>query len=230
MNPIEKKKALLVAGGEDLPAPDRIAQLLEKADYVICADRGFDYVKGYDFPIDRVVGDFDSSSRLGDPAYRKIWEEKGTSFESFPTHKDDTDSELALKILLDMGFQEVLFLGGTGSRLDHSFSNILLLEAFSKRGMDVRMEGRNNQVRFLPAGSYVLEMAEEGTYVSFFTLDPDVYLSLEGFEYDLDRFHLVAGTSRAVSNHILSPQNRMEVRAEGGGGVYCFYSKDEEGA
>ena len=229
MDSMTNHQALLVAGGEDLPQPDRMAGLLNEARFIICADRGFDRIKDYNVPIDLVVGDFDSSTQLSHPIDRKSWEEKGTTFETFPPHKDDTDSELALKILWDLGFREVLFLGGTGSRLDHSFSNLLLLEAFSKRGMDVRMEGRNNQIRFLPAGSYTLEKPEDNVYVSFFTLDPDLRLSLKGFEYNIDDFPLVAGTSRAVSNHILSPQNRVKVQAESGG-VYCFYSKDGEDA
>lgn len=225
----EKNFALLVAGGEDLPEPERITALLKEASYTICADRGFDRVRDYKEAVDLVVGDFDSSSSLADPVSRRALEESGIRYEVHPSHKDDTDSELALKILKEKGYNKVIFIGGTGSRLDHSFSNILLIEAYSKRGMDIRLETENNQIRFLPVGSHRLDMpTEPSTYISFFTLDPGIQLTLRGFEYDLEDFHLRPGTSRAVSNHLLIPDNEILIKGQDNDGIYCFYSRDGE--
>ena len=67
--------------------------------------------------VDILIGDFDSSSDKTTAA-RKI---------QYPTRKDFTDGELCVEYAIDNGYDKILLIGMTGTRLDHTINNILLL-------------------------------------------------------------------------------------------------------
>ncbi len=108
------------------PTADVVAYWLDGADLFICADAaGHPYDHLPRLP-DVVIGDFDSlSGRVlagrGGPRFLRV---------------DDqytTDSEKALLYVADGGYEEVVLLGATGWRLDHTLFNVLLLERFGER-------------------------------------------------------------------------------------------------
>ena len=84
-------------------------------DLVIAADAGYRQLGG--IKPDYVVGDFDS---LG-------YEPEGERILRHPAEKDDTDTLLAVKLGLSLGYRAFILLGGVGGRLDHTLANIQTL-------------------------------------------------------------------------------------------------------
>ena len=93
--------------------------------FVIVCDGGYQYIK--DIRPDLIIGDFDSH------------ENPHLAVETIvlPCEKDDTDTVFAAKEAIRRGFDEVLLIGVTGGRLDHTLGNIsilLYLDALGKQG------------------------------------------------------------------------------------------------
>lgn len=114
--------ALILTGG--VPPPQKLSmRYIHRAEKVVAADSGFDLALELSCMPDLVVGDMDSvvhTAELSEfpPERKKIW----------PCEKDETDTELALRLLWQEGFREIAVLGGGGGRLDHTIGILALFE------------------------------------------------------------------------------------------------------
>jgi thiamine pyrophosphokinase len=106
-------KALIFTGGEG-PAPTFARALADASDLVIAADSGLTAALAAGVLPDLAVGDFDS---LADRGALKALPE-GAVLE-YPTDKDDTDTELAIRIAAERGADWIAVAGGGGGRMDH---------------------------------------------------------------------------------------------------------------
>lgn len=167
-------------------------------DLVICADGGLRNALELGLPPDVVLGDFDSAA---DEQVREA-EAMGARLIRFPAHKDETDSELALRYAVDHGATEILFLGALGGRLDHTLANLFLLAAPELAGVPVRIVD----------GSASLELCRDrceirgrpGDIVSLLPLAaPVTGVVTVGLEYPLNNETLPFGAARGVSNVML---------------------------
>ena len=86
-------------------------------DYFVFCDGGLKHKEGLGVEPDFIVGDFDSYKMP------KITD----NMLVLPTVKDDTDTFAAVKLMLDKGYREFLFVGVNGERLDHTLGNISIL-------------------------------------------------------------------------------------------------------
>ena len=89
---------LIITGGSiDLDAA--FAYLKDiKYDYLIAADHGMDACRALKLIPSLIMGDFDSASNV--EYFRKI---EGIKWEKFPSHKNETDTELALRKAVELG-------------------------------------------------------------------------------------------------------------------------------
>ncbi len=85
-------------------------------DFIICADGGMSHAERLGISVDIAIGDFDSSEK-----------QNGISTYEFPKDKDYTDGELAVNYAIENGYTDVLLLGMTGHRLDHTLTNMFQL-------------------------------------------------------------------------------------------------------
>lgn len=108
-------RAVIIGNGE-IRDYTYIKSFLKPDDFIICADGGLRHIKGLGVDADMAMGDFDSY-------------EKSDDIESivFPSHKNLTDGEIAVDYAIEKGYSEILLLAMTGSRLDHTFTNIFQL-------------------------------------------------------------------------------------------------------
>ncbi|HWP67895.1 MAG TPA: thiamine diphosphokinase [Rectinemataceae bacterium] len=152
-------KALIITGGE-CPPIRFLKRLALGADFIIAADSGLDAAFRAGIESDLVVGDFDSikdTSLLdGIPADRK---------KSYPTDKDETDTEIALQAAAERRADYVIVAGGGGGRLDHL---IALLYLFDRQDSPREWHTRKESVFFLKAGeSASFAMPKESTVSVF---------------------------------------------------------------
>ena len=85
-------------------------------DYVVCADAGMKFCHTAGIQPDLILGDFDSVDDASYTYFKKTCPER---MEQFPTHKDETDTELALLRAIAAGADAVTMIGakaGVGQR------------------------------------------------------------------------------------------------------------------
>ena len=99
-------------------------------DKVIAVDSGANALYEFEAIPDYVLGDFDSI----DP---KVLEHYGSCSNIIrsPIEKDETDTELAIRKAVELNAGEIVILGATGSRLDHTLGNIFLLKKVQGYGI-----------------------------------------------------------------------------------------------
>jgi len=113
-------QGIIVTGGE---APDkgRIQLELEQSDYIIAADSGFDTCLLYGCTPDLIVGDMDSVKNK-----KKLDDFPPECVKIFQKDKDETDTEIAFRMMLKHNIDQISIIGGGGGRIDH-FMGILSL-------------------------------------------------------------------------------------------------------
>lgn len=187
---------------------------------LIAADRGLEFFLDYLILPDVVIGDFDSLSEDGknflemqseDIPYGGMLEWKLQKGEGkvvevvrLRPEKDDSDTQSAMNYAIQNGAKEIVILGVTGNRVDHLMANFGLLILAQKQGAEVALADRYNYMKLIPSGTILKKAEQFGKYVSFFPLGGDVTgLTLEGFKYPLDKYHLTtADSGLTVSNEI----------------------------
>ena len=58
--------------------------------------------------------------------------------------KDATDAELACDYAADKGFGDIVLLGATGTRFDHTIANVYLLKNLADKGIKAKIIDSNN--------------------------------------------------------------------------------------
>lgn len=179
---------------------------LKENDYIVCADGGANYIKRMNIYPNVIMGDLDSinSQVLG---YAK---KSNIPIIKFPSHKDKTDTELAIDHLIEKGCNEILLMGVTGSRLDHTLGNITLLYKLMNKGIKGRIIDDNNVVYIVK--DRIKLYNKRGSYVSIIPLtDNGAVVSLEGFEYRLNSYHIDFASTLGISNRILGKEAFVEI-------------------
>lgn len=180
MNNLEKMKAIIDS----------------EFDYIICADGGAQYAYQMKLMPDMIVGDFDSISQDV-----RHYFERNIELYSFPKEKDDTDTQLAIDIALDKGADYIGLFGCTGSRLDHTLSNIFNLFYIRENNVKGIIIDDNNEL-FLAESETVIS-GEKGDLVSLISLsEKTLDITLKGFKYPLNKATLIRKHSLGISNEL----------------------------
>lgn len=145
---------------------------------------------------DYLVGDFDTA----DAGLVERYEKTCVTIRHLP-EKDATDTELAIDEAIACGAEEVILLGATGSRMDHTLANVHMLFKMRLRGVRAYILNENNRIS-LHRESFQRQKADLfGTYVSFLPFWGDVSgVTLKGLKYPLENMTLTAGNSLGISN------------------------------
>ncbi|HOX18732.1 MAG TPA: thiamine pyrophosphokinase, partial [Spirochaetales bacterium] len=152
-------RALLLTGGE-APPRSAIESLLGRFGLVCAADSGLDLAAAWGVDPDLIAGDMDSVSDLA-----LVGSYPRARVHLAPRAKDETDTELGLRLLRDAGANRVVLAGGGGGRLDH----LLAVRALFERaeGPDEWWAPGERVVRISGARTW---QAEPGSTVSVFPL------------------------------------------------------------
>lgn len=118
---------LIVSGGEYCALPEG----LPGPDYVIACDRGWLHARRLGLVPDLIVGDFDSAPEP----------ETDTPVARAPMEKDDTDTMLAARRALELGYRDILICCAFGGRLDHTLANLQAAAFLVARGARARLAG-----------------------------------------------------------------------------------------
>lgn len=180
---------------------DALARPLGPEDYLIAADGGLRHTQALGLTPNEVLGDFDS---LG-------FTPEGASV--FPVEKDDTDSMLAVRRGLELGFREFLLYGSLdGPRLDHTVANFQTLQFLADRGAYGYLVGRDTLVTVVKDGGIVFPAGCGGT-ISVFCMGPDARgVTERGLYYTLENGVLTNGFPLGASNHFTGKEAEITVK------------------
>ena len=165
---------------------------------VVAADGGARLAPELGLRIDRWVGDGDSLGETGLAELRAA----GIPVEQARPDKDESDTELAVRVALEAGAAEVVILGALGGlRFDHALANVALLALPALLGRTACLLGPEARVRLL-AGPGELDLdGRVGDIVSLLPLGADVDgVVTVGLRYPLHGEALRAGPARGLSN------------------------------
>lgn len=180
---------VVICGGADQAAVPRLNEWADRTVAYIGVDRGCLSLLEAGYPVDYAVGDFDSVSEL---EFQQISDQAGQVIRH-PSHKDDTDMELALELAVDhYPSASFYIIGGLGqrlNRLDHLVSNLMMVHQtrFIDYAQQLHFIEQNLWLRFYAPGSHMLEAFVDNDYLSIVALTPVSDLSISGAKYELAR-------------------------------------------
>jgi thiamine pyrophosphokinase len=188
----------------------------EGAGLVVASDGGVRYAAPFGLPVNRWVGDGDSTS----PEELERLALAGVAIDRAPVDKDESDTELALLAAVEAGADLVTILGGLGGeRIDHALANVALLQHPGLEHRDAYLYDEAGARLSLLVGPDHRGLAGErqlrgrvGDLVSLIPLGESADdVTTEGLRYALDRETLVAGKARGISNVRMAPTARVSV-------------------
>ena len=192
-------KAIIFVNGDYDYEENFVEELVDKEDYIFCADGGANYAYKYGLNAKCIIGDLDSIEQSVLEYYKNM----NCIIEKYPREKDFTDFELILKKIDKMQkdekirFEKIYVLGGLGGRIDMTLNNLNLLETYK----NLIFLTKNEEI-FYKENSFEIENKENYEF-SIILLDSEIKkLLLKGFKYELDRVTITRKESRLVSNLI----------------------------
>lgn len=197
-------KCLIVGNGEIKEGEWLLKKTKEiSPDYIIAADGGYNNLKKAGLTPDVLLGDLDSIGQIPQNCPFEI--------RTFPKDKDYTDIELAIEFALEHGCSHICLVGATGSRLDHSIANIMLLRKLIDSSINAEIFDEHHEIFVIDKQKELLNI--KGALLSLLPLDPIARgVSLKGFKYPLDDATVRMGETLGISNVCISDNCMISVR------------------
>lgn len=186
-------------------APDAdisfIKTSVKDGDFIICADKGYEYALKAEIKPDLVIGDFDSCEAPVD----------GVKTIRLNLQKDDTDTIHCIDTALENGYDEIVLLASLGGRTDHLYANLSALKYIHTKGADGVILSEREAIRFLPCGEYEFNGYREKTFSVFPFGCDKVCVSYEGAQYPLNKYYLQSDFPLGVSNVFVSDNAKISI-------------------
>lgn len=155
-------EALLAIGGA---GPERgvLASRLPSFGLICAADSGLDLLASWGVKPDIVVGDLDSVSPGA------LAGALGVETLRFSPYKDESDTELGLRVLKERGADHVVIAGGGEGRLDHLLA---IRTLFERERHPAEWHTAHESLRYLASGERLDLATVSGEIISVFPLAP----------------------------------------------------------
>lgn len=179
---------------------------------IIVCDRGLEALYQLKIIPNHVVGDFDSVS----PNVLTFYQNKPqVVFHTYNAEKDNTDTDIALKLAIKLKSSKITILGALGKRMDHAIANIHILKDALESEIPCQILDEHNRIYLINKEMTLEKEKIYGKYVSLIPLTSTVEgLTLTGFKYPLNNYDLPVGTSLGISNEII--EDRAHIKMEKG--------------
>lgn len=189
-------RIVIIANGR---LSEHIVSEIRSDDLVIGVDRAAYWLIAHHICPHVALGDFDSVTQ----DELEIIKRQSKSVVEFPAKKDATDLELAIDHAMNLSPTEVLILGAIGTRLDHSFVAVQLLEKYIGSGISVLLRDEKNEC-VMCNSLYSFLKNDRYTYFSLLPITDTVTVSISGCAYPLTKKKINRGVTLGVSNECIS--------------------------
>lgn len=206
------RSAIVVIADGDFPEHEIPLGYLKNAGMIICCDGSAESLIKAGYIPDAIVGDMDSlnesiAGRFNDRIYKDI-------------DPDTNDLTKAVNWCAERGYRNLVILGATGKREDHTVGNISLLAEYLNN-VNVKMVTDTGILTALAESSVIDSFP--GQQVSIFSVDPETELTSHGLRYPLKR--------KKIRNWWMATLNEAEGKSfslEFNGGPVIIYLKFRE--
>lgn len=189
-------KAVIVCNGT-ISDYKYMGRYFKDAELVICADGGAAHLRRFNLNPHILLGDFDSISKEDLDYFRK----NEVEIVAFPVEKDATDTEIAVDLAIERGCNSILILGGVGTRLDHTLSNIFLLKKMMDKEVTGVIANEYNEIILIKDSITIPQ--EKDVRISLLPLSAASYgVTTKGLYYPLVEATVEMGSTWGVSNEI----------------------------
>ncbi|HDZ41441.1 MAG TPA: thiamine diphosphokinase [Bacteroidetes bacterium] len=172
------KPVIILANGR-FPGSGLALGYLNNAERIVCCDGSVANLIEYGLEPWAIAGDLDS-----------VPDKLRKTYAARLYHSDDqetNDLTKAVKFCLEEGITDIVILGATGLREDHTLGNISLLADYAE-SVSVRMV--TDYGIFIPAKPGKAISSWPGQQVSIFAIDKGMFISSTGLKYPLKNIEL----------------------------------------
>ena len=199
-------RAIIFANG-DASDPDIARPWTAQADLIIAADGGTRHALSVGVLPHVVIGDLDSL----DEADRAQLDRSGVQLIVYPTHKDYTDLELALRYARKQQATEIIIFSALGGRWDQSLANLMLLTLPELAQVPTRMVDHYLSIQVIRDRAEIT--GRVGDTLSLIALKGDAHgVTIEGCEYPLNEATLPFGATLGISNVLSQTTAKITVK------------------
>ena len=172
---------VILANG-DFPRASRLREALAAAEHVVCCDGAAEALLASKLRVpDLVVGDLDSLPE----SVRRAWPERIVCIPEQETN----DLSKAFRVAVGRGWaDDILILGATGKRDDHTLGNLSLLFDFARETPRVRLWTDYGAFTAVPESATI--PCRPGQQVSIFSADASQPITARGLAYPLHKLRL----------------------------------------
>ena len=238
-----KKNCVIISCGEE----ENLKYFMEKSNldesdtYVICCDGAIEYALLQDVNVDLFIGDLDS---ISPKIFKEFKVEKTGCFDKkyniklgysyfnhfndlkiktlvFEKEKDDTDTLIALKYAISLGYKDIYLTCALGGRIDHSLANISLGLYAAKSNVRLTIDSKNTIIHFLKGSnesndenmSSIIIPKRDDLIVSILSLtDKSDGLTISGAKYNLENATITNDFPIGISNEIVEPEVSISLK------------------
>lgn len=164
-------ETVILANGE-FPNTPLTLSILQKASFIVCCDGAINKLGKTNFTPSAIVGDCDSLSSENKVKYKDI----------LHINPDQETNDLTKSIIfcVSKGLKDIIILGATGKREDHTIANISLLTEYIDN-VDVKIV--TDYGIFIPIKEDSEFESFNGQQVSIFTINPSTQITTIGLKY-----------------------------------------------
>ena len=206
---IHGKTACLVLNGQ-LDDYDYIREVMNYNTYelIIAVDGGANHLYRLGIMPNYILGDLDSI----EDDIREYYEASDVVFKKFPTKKDETDAELEVWLVEEVGLLGIDIYAAVVGRIDHELANIQLLYYILDRGMYPRIISEHEEIYILKNDEMTLK-GNIGDIVSILPIRGDARgITLVNMEYSVEELDLKYSVTRGISNVMVAQDAYINVR------------------
>lgn len=190
----------IIVGGAPLEDYEYIRKQVTEDDFVIYCDSGLKHLEKLGVSPDLIIGDFDSH------------ENPDMDVETIvlPTAKDDTDTAYAASEAIRRGFRDILLVGVTGGREDHTLVNMYLLFKCEKYGIKACIIDDYSEMEVLSPGKTAY-IEDSCLYFSLINMTGTAQgITIRNAKFNLENAKIEIENQYATSNEVL-PGKTAEV-------------------
>lgn len=168
---------------------------------IIAVDKGLEVIYKLELLPNHIVGDLDS---VNPTIVEKYINNPNIIFHKYMPEKDYTDTDIALKLAIELKAEYITIVGATGTRFDHTLANVHILCYALEKNIHCEIIDKYNKIYLINSKTQLSKEHVYGKFISLIPLTTKVCgLSLVGFKYPLNNYTLEIGKSLGVSNEII---------------------------
>lgn len=178
--PDRRNSLTVILADGDPPVKSQPLAILQEAAHIVCCDGAAATLAAYGLEPTVVIGDLDSLPRQ--------WKEKFADRLIHVRDQETNDLTKAFNYCLQQGWRNIVILGATGKREDHTLGNLSLLADYAGEADSVQVV--TNYGVFFVAGKTGDFPSVPGQQISIIPLQTGITVSSSGLKYPMDKLVL----------------------------------------